>query len=339
MVSSSGVRYNRSVLSDNAPKEFRILALDGGGIKGVFTAGVLAELENALQRRCVDHFDLIVGTSTGSIIAIGLGLGMPAKEILDLYRSHAGDIFPVRTGLKKHMGEARQLFGAKHSTEGLRKVLEAKFGEKRLGDSAVRLVIPTFDAVKGLACTFKTAHHDRTINEFGFPAVEVAMASAAAPVFFPAASITGRNGGRYWDGGVWANCPAMVGIVEAVSFLGAPLDRIRVLSVGTTQEAIAFTRQVDAGAAQWGKALIDIFMAGQVSSTLAQARLLLGDRLVRIDKDAPHGLYKMDDAAPDIVDALAELGASVARDHTVRDKVETLFLNGVAAQPFVPIRS
>jgi patatin-like phospholipase/acyl hydrolase len=83
------------------PKRFRILSLDGGGIKGAFTAAVLAEWEKRTGRVIVDHFDLIAGTSTGGIIALGLGLGLPAGEILEFYEKQGPKIFPNITAQQK----------------------------------------------------------------------------------------------------------------------------------------------------------------------------------------------------------------------------------------------
>ena len=103
------------------PKRFRILSLDGGGVRGeVHGSHVLAALEQDTGKSCVDHFDLIAGTSTGGIIAIGLGLGMTAADIVDFYRQYRPTIFPS-TGLVTRLGWIRQLFRPKHSHLALRK--------------------------------------------------------------------------------------------------------------------------------------------------------------------------------------------------------------------------
>lgn len=121
----------------------RILALDGGGIKGVFTAGVLAEFERATGRRVAEHFDLITGTSTGGILAIGLGLGLSAEALVDMYVANGGRIFGSGRLASVLAGKAARLFGPRHSPVGLRSVLSKALGNARFGDSSQRLVIPT----------------------------------------------------------------------------------------------------------------------------------------------------------------------------------------------------
>ena len=120
---------------------YRILALDGGGIKGSFTAGVLAALEEDTGHRCVDHFDLIAGTSTGGIIAIGLGLGLSAVEILEFYTKHGPTIFPSTSLARRWSRVVRHWFQPKHSHHALRSALTQVFGERKFGESQRPLVI------------------------------------------------------------------------------------------------------------------------------------------------------------------------------------------------------
>ena len=122
---------------------FRILALDGGGIKGAFTAAALATLEKETGLKAVDHFDLITGTSTGGILAIGLGLGFSAHELLNFYVEHGAAIFPS-TGMIDRPGMIwRWLFAPKHSHAILRGELVKILGSRKFGESRTRLVIPT----------------------------------------------------------------------------------------------------------------------------------------------------------------------------------------------------
>src|SRR2546422_2504893 len=150
---------------------FRILSLDGGGIKGAFTASVLATLEQDTGKSVNGHFDLITGTSTGGIIALGLGLGIPAAEIRDFYADQGGTIFPTTGLVQRTAGFFRQIFGPKHSHETLRQALVGVFGDRRLGESKCRLVIPTYDAIAGRIFLLKTAHHERFKYDVDAPAV------------------------------------------------------------------------------------------------------------------------------------------------------------------------
>src|SRR6266481_2233382 len=120
-------------------ERFQILSLDGGGLKGLFTASFLANWEKERGTRVIDHFDLISGTSTGGIIAIGLGLGFSAEQIKDLYLNKADQIFPP-----KHFANAKHWLAVKHSADGLRAALQELLGERKFGESEARLLIPAY---------------------------------------------------------------------------------------------------------------------------------------------------------------------------------------------------
>lgn len=316
-------------------RPFRILSLDGGGIKGAFSAGVLAQLEEEADCSISDHFDLIVGTSTGGILALGLAMGFTANDLLSIYEQHGSEIFPSSI-VQKAFGRFRHVFGPKHDQNRLRQVLMKKFGDKKLGHAQCRLVIPTFDALKGHACTFKTAHHPRLNKEYMLLAADVAVATAAAPTYFRGAEIPGRTGATYIDGGVWANCPSTVGIIEAISFLDVDAKSIWLLSVGTTEELADFTDKKNSGWLAWNKGLIDAMMAAQVSSANFQAKLLLGERYLRINHSTVPNQFHLDDGRNAQIAKLIALGRSVARSHDISDRVAQHFLNGEHAAPFDP---
>ena len=151
---------------------FRILSLDGGGIKGTFTAAVLAELERMTGKRLAEYFDLITGTSTGGLIAIALGLGIPAEEVLDFYQREGPNIFPSM-GIQRRVNILRWFCGPKYSATNLRNAIGCVVGNRRLGESKCRLAIPSFNAVNGDIYIFKTAHHERFKQDFKLPAIEV----------------------------------------------------------------------------------------------------------------------------------------------------------------------
>lgn len=219
---------------------FRILALDGGGIKGTFTAAVIASWEARTGLKVADHFDLIAGTSTGGIIAIGIGLGVSGQKILEFYRDRGSVIFPLTSFARRICYGFRHLIRPKFSQEVLLRELEAAFYRGRpplrLRESKCRLVIPAYHAVAGLSHIFRTPHHPLLTRDADTEAAHAALATAAAPTYFSAAKVGSLIAeSNYFDGGVWANCPAMAAIVEAVCYLGVPLGRIDVLSVGTTE--------------------------------------------------------------------------------------------------------
>ncbi|MCQ3921636.1 MAG: patatin [Planctomycetes bacterium] len=266
---------------------FQILALDGGGIRGLFSAAVLAKLEEKLCIRIVDHFDLITGTSTGGIIAIGLGLGMRPREILRFYVEGGPRIFRNRFRWR----DCYHLFRRKYSGSGLEAALRlgGAFGDKKLGESKSRLVIPAYNLNQDKVRVFKTPHHQRLTTDWQIPAWKVAMATSAAPTFFPVCRQV--ENARLIDGGVWANNPSVVGIAEAVSLFGCELSNIQVLSVGTTDARVKRSENLDRGGIlQWlrRRGIVDILMRGQSVGTNNLAAHLIGAaNLVRIDPVVP----------------------------------------------------
>ena len=317
---------------------FRILSLDGGGIMGAFSASVLATLEADTGRSVKDHFDLITGTSTGGILALGLGLGFTASELLDFYRTRGPEIFPATSRFDRARASLRQLFGPKLTQAPLRAALYEILGGRRFGEASSRLVIPAYDAVGGRIYLFKTAHHPRFVNDLELPAVEVALATSAAPTFFEAARPASLVGAQYVDGGVWANTPTLVGLIEAMAFLGKEPSEIDVLSVGTTSTAFNVARHSKSGAFRWNVGLIDLLMNSQSESALAMSDLLLDGRMLRIDHVVREGEFAMDDGRIQSIEKLIALGRNQAQTKAVRDAVLERFLNGSLRSTFEPFQ-
>ena len=317
---------------------YRILSLDGGGIKGTFTASVLAALEEATGRTVIEHFDLITGTSTGGILAVGLGLGFSPRHLLDFYKERGPTIFPSTSVVDRRIGQLRQLFGPKHSHAVLRSELHNILGDRKFGESRSRLVIPTYDANAGQIFLLKTAHNPRFVHDINALAVDVALATSAAPTYFAAAPFPEHKGASYVDGGVWANCPALVGVVEAIGFLGQSSDNIDLLSIGATTEPFNIAQHLQSGLVQWNVGIIDLMFAAQMEAALAQAGLLVQGRLHRINFVALPGQYSLDDAKPDTLDKLTSIGRGEAVKKANLDIVRDRFLDGNPAERFVPLK-
>jgi patatin-like phospholipase/acyl hydrolase len=321
------------------PQPFRVLALDGGGIKGTFSAAVLATFEEMNPRlRLADHFDLIVGTSTGGIIAIGLGLGLTAGDILKFYEDQGPAIFPATGpfgGVGDWLRRARQvLLGPKYDLGLLRDALEAVFRNRLLGESTRRLVISSYDATRGDIKLFKTAHHHKLKLDYRCRAVDVALATSAAPTYFEQA--TTSRGHVHIDGGIWANCPVVVGILEAQLVLEQPLDRVEVPSIGTTDEPFSVSEaEGRMSAVRRAKRIPELILRAQKAGALAQARLLVRERLTRIDETVQPGRFELDD--PSSIRDLRSLGETAAR-HSEARVAERFFAPGVAPR-FEPVYS
>lgn len=319
-------------------KRFRILALDGGGIKGTFTAAALAawEQQNKTKVKFADHFDLIAGTSTGGILAIGLGLGLSPQELLEFYKERGTLIFPVVGFRRRVWRTLRALLKPKHSGEVLEKQLREAFKDKKFGHSNKRLIIPAYDTVRGRIFIFKTAHHHRFKYDIDIPAWNVALATAAAPTYFKAATVPQHHDQGYVDGGVWGNTPALAAVVEAVAFLGKRPEEIDVLSIGTTYAPDSVRNLSGAGMFRWGTRVIKLLMNAQGEASHKQAMLLVGDtNFMRVDCPTRPGDYALDRAKD--INSLAGMGRSMAVEKHVLERVQRQFLNGIPADPFTPI--
>lgn len=321
---------------------FRILALDGGGIKGAYTAAVLSTLEQALGLPIVDHFDMIAGTSTGGILAIGLGIGLDSHKLLEFYRDRGSIIFPTTSFHQRWKHNVRHAVRPKYSQDLLFQELEKAYfpdnHKKKLGDSKCRLVIPAYDAISGACHVFRTPHNPLLKFDGFTNAAEVALATAAAPTYFSAAKV--RNmiaNASYFDGGVWANCPAMAAIIEAVCYLDVPLDRIDILSIGTTEEPFTVKEMTRAGGGKWGfpfgRNLINLLMNAQIESSVQHAERLVGEpRFLRINTVTSPGIYSLDGSRE--IENLITLGNKKASDPNILYQVKSRFLNGVKCIPW-----
>jgi hypothetical protein len=272
-------------------RPFRILSIDGGGIKGVFPAAFLAALEEATGKRLADHFDLVAGTSTGGIIALGIGLGVPARDILAFYQRHGPTIFPKQGRWHRMF---RWVARSKYRPKALRTALEAVFGHRRLGESETRLLIPSISAATGDVHIYKTPHHERLKSDYKQEAVDVALATSAAPTYFPVHRTP--SGVQLMDGGLWANNPLMVAVVEAISLLGKSVGDIRALSVGCTATPMEVPWYAKGGGlATWARSAVDWLMHGQSVNALNQAGLLIGSKnILRVQHVVSPGIYSLD---------------------------------------------
>jgi len=304
----------------------RILALDGGGIKGAFAASFLQTIEENTGQKIADHFDLIAGTSTGGIIALGLGLGMSAKEITQFYVNDGPRIFGQKNPMDEHgwlsrcaskfkglMNRGKQIAAPKYDSSQLKKALERAFQSKRLGDSSVRLVIPAYHADKEDVYVFKTKHHPRLQMDWKESAGNVALATAAAPTYFQAHPMP--SGAPMIDGGIWANNPVGLAAVEARSVLGWKDDDLFIVRLGCTEEVLDIP--VESGYAGLLLKSTALFMQGQSRGADGTAMLLSDHR-----QEAPRffpfqpkvstGKFSLDGV--DMIGRLCGLGAAHGRE-------------------------
>ena len=310
-------------------ESFQVLALDGGGYKGLFSAAVLAAIEQDLGHPVLEHFDLVVGTSTGGILALGLGRGLSPDQLVDFYSTWGPRIF-VATGVGTGWG----WWLRRYRPDALRAGLAEVLGEARLEDSVVPLVIPAFDLGRNQVHVFKTPHHPRLRRDGRERMVDVALATAAAPTYFPTHVVRGM---RLIDGGVWANNPVLVGIAEAVSLFGMPLDAVGVFSLGTTSDAVYHGEHLDhGGRLRWASTAADLVVGAQSVGASGIAEHLIGkDRYLRHDPAVPANVLRMDR-----VDTARLIAAAESTSRHIVPDFEAKFGHHIASRlPFTRVQS
>ncbi|GGX29958.1 hypothetical protein similar to Patatin [Streptomyces malachitofuscus] len=255
----------------------------------MFSAAVLTRLEEDLGTRIVDHFDLIAGTSTGGIIALGLGLGLSPREILTFYTEHGPRIFRDRS----RMRSIRRLVRAKYGSEPLEAALTEVFGDRTFGESTKRLVITSYNIAADDVYLFRTPHLPSLKRDWREKAVNVALATSAAPTYLPGMPL---DGARLIDGGVWANNPTMVALTEAVGPLSVPLKSIRVFSLGTTIDVRSRHRRLDRGGLlPWASDAVEVLMRAQSESAAKQVKHFVGKtNVLRLNPTVPTGAVALD---------------------------------------------
>ncbi|MDQ3630503.1 MAG: patatin-like phospholipase family protein [Actinomycetota bacterium] len=289
---------------------YHVLALDGGGLRGIFTAAVLAEAEDAFGPAFLDRFDLLVGTSTGGIIALGLASGRTCAEMLDFFRSAGTTIF-------SRPRRVRRLVGPKYDRRPLDELLRRELGETtRMNDLTTPVCITAHELVRGTTRVWKDDHAPE-LRWGGDQLVwKVAAATSAAPTYF--APVQLGDADSHVDGGVWGNNPAIVGITEAVRYGGRDLADIRLLSIGTTSQVLRVDSHQAAlgmGLKHWAVKALDLLQGSTSVATHQQARLLLGDeRYLRLDSENARKI-KLDDDAQ--CKPLQEWGHDVGRTNIV----------------------
>lgn len=316
----------------------RILSIDGGGILGTFPAAFLAALEQHLKYPIGAYFDLIAGTSTGGILAIGLAMGLPATKLLDLYEKRGPDVFgqnhdALQGFAYRKLRGIQWLYRRKYDSNALRSALQDVFGNKRIGEATTRLMVPAWNPVARCVYIYKTAHHPRLKNDYRSPAIDAALATSAAPTYFQH-HITQHDVGLL-DGGVWANNPIGIAAVEATTVLDWPRDSLHILSLGCLAET--YTIPERAGIGSLGTNIVKLFMDGQSHGAMGIAKLLTGDEhdrtaIHRIDHTVPKDTYKMDDTR--VIQKLKGLGHTKARD---RQPILDLVFFDQPADAFTPV--
>jgi uncharacterized protein len=316
---------------------FQILALSGGGFRGLYTAKIVADMEEASGRPFASHFDLIAGTSVGGILALALALEIPAARIVTLFEKNGAKIFRKRWSLWG-------VFRAPYSSDGLRTLLEAEdlFGSQLLGACKHPLIIPSINYSTGEGVLFKTSHHPDLRWDHRVPLVDVALATSAAPAFFPRHR---HANSQYVDGGLFANAPGTLALHEATQFFGRTDDNVHLMSIGTMSSrfTVDARRRPTGGHLDWGggnvanapKRLFGLAISVQETVTYHMLTHRLRERYVHIDDDNSDersrsvALDKTDSAAQQVLLGTAEQRAK----HCISDPRVREFMHHTAPNP------
>jgi patatin-like phospholipase/acyl hydrolase len=297
---------------------FKILSLDGGGIRGVFITACLARLERQLNQPLARYFDLIAGTSSGGFVAALLGFGYSAAEVHGFFKGYGPRIFerrkhhsPAGSLIRKIVNpylrriglELEWLHGSRYRPDTFAWALQELFGEQMLGASKSRLVIPAVNLAAGRVVVFKTPHRPGLVRDRKLLTRDVVLAACAAPTYFPHVALA--RGTAYVDGALWANNPCVVAYGEAMRIrehcrrrgIHPPFaeEDVRVLSIGTGKKReFARPRQADTGLKWWAPRIVDVMGNAQSEGTNFQMRYLLGPRYTRIDFAIPDDSWRLD---------------------------------------------
>jgi uncharacterized protein len=303
------------------------LSLDGGGIRGIYAATILADIEAEITggEPIADYFDAIAGTSTGGIIALGFGLKKSAAVIKRLYVENGNRVFPEFWSRHPRLKFARQLFRVLHNHRALEALLYETFRDATLGDSSTRLVIPAFLGPKTQIAVLKTDHHPDFKRDYLMAAWEAARATSAAPTF-----LSGHAGDDYvfLDGGVWANNPIMAVVIDALSAYDITRAQIDIFSIGTGNQPYEISKfAVRGGLFQWLE-IIKGAMFLTTDNAQAQATLLLGpERILRLEPEGDDAAIELDDWTNAVAQLLPLAKADLAAN---RDRIAEFFREKVA---------
>lgn len=273
-----------------AETPFQALALTGGGYRGLFTAQALALMEEDCGSPIGRRFDLLAGTSIGGIVALAAAFEVPMAKVVDVFVTRGEEIFPSHEKPRRLPSKLWDLWKyrskARYITAPLRSVITELIPEDAtLGDALHPLVIPAVNVSEGKPQVFKTRHVAEWKRDWKLKAVDVALATAAAPTFFELAEV-GNN--RYADGGLFANAPDLIALHEAEHFFDVSREAFRLLSIGTTTQKYSVSHSAgrDFGVMDWmaGQRLLNVIISSQQQFVDQVVSHRLGDRYLRIDQ-------------------------------------------------------
>ena len=314
----------------------KVLSIDGGGIKGIIPAKILKYIEDEIRvvkedYHLVESFNLIAGTSTGGIIALGLlspGKGGKPKfladDLLQLYVEKGNQIFD--TDVFRQVVNPSGLFDELYSKENIEKLFKKYFDDIKLSELLKPCLIPSYNIFDRSATFFNTTDVLKGGEYHNYYVRDIARATSAAPTYFEPANIQSLGGDTHYplvDGGVFANNPAMCALVEVCKALSKvrenymfDLKEITLISLGTgintqTKKSFEYNDAKNWGKLKWASPIIDIMMSASSETIDYQLRQIFAntgnsENYVRIQPELKRASPNMDDTQPVNIDALLE---------------------------------
>lgn len=312
----------------------KVLCIDGGGIRGLIPALVLAEIEQRTGKRMAEMVDLVAGTSTGGILACALARRGPdgrpllsAEELAEIYLEEGPKIF--HRGLLKRIFSAGGWVDERYEDDGLNRALERYLGASMLSEALTDVLVTAYDINGRFAFFFRSARA-RTDPTYDFRLVQVARATSAAPSYFEPVEVTDRAGARTYpliDGGVYAVNPSMCAYADVVQ-AGRQEELTLMLALGTGAHTRAYTFEQTRwwGQLGWARPALDMVFDGVADTIEFEAGALMRDRYVRLQVELTDASDDLDDAsAENLANLRKEAERLIAASGTELDRVcETL---------------
>ncbi len=336
--SDGTLQHRRKPLPWPKDRPFKILSIDGGGICGILPASVLAEFETRFlgNRSIAGHFDMIAGTSTGGIIALGLAHGLTARAIKTFYVERGPLIFPETNAFGRFLRRFHRYRRYVYDSRVLEEELLRIFGDTPLGDATTRLCVPSFEGTHGEPWIYKTPHHPDYKKDGVERMVKVGLATSAAPTYFKAMP---NNGYIMVDGGLWANNPIMNAVTDALTCFDIDRTQVLVLSLGCGETSFKVDpARAGGGKFQW-RDVIQAAMRAQSLNALGQSYLLLGkENVVRLDAPETPTPIPLDNHRRAVIE-LPAMARALAEG--AGHRVESLFLEEIVEpyHPCIPARA
>ena len=303
----------------------RILAIDGGGIRGLITAVVLAEIERRSGRRTADLFDLIAGTSTGGILACGLTRpaegGAPqftAADLIGFYESEGPEVF--HRSLLKRVESVEGYLDERYDDTGLNAALRRYLDGTRLTQAVTDIFIPAYEIERRQAF-FVRSSRARTDPAYDFAFVDAARATAAAPTYFEPARVSDvARAAQYAlvDGGVFALNPGLVAYAElAAAGRDDEIDLVVSLGTGSHTRPLRYEDARGWGQLEWARPLVDVVFDGSAQTVdFVLGQVLPEGRYVRFQTELTEASDDLDDASDRNLEALRREGARLVEEHS-----------------------